>query len=93
MMFKHYVALKCLLNFNQKGITQSKILQVIVKQHEALQASATISVPQRLTNFCSMVGKKFWINFGTQWTLRHTAFRIFIKKLWFVIIVFPSDSF
>ena len=46
---------------------------------EALQASATISVSQRWTNFCSMVEKKFWINFDTQLTLRHTAFIIFKK--------------
>jgi hypothetical protein len=44
--------------------------------YEALQASATISVSQRWTNFGSMVGKNFWINFGTQSTIRHTAFRI-----------------
>ena len=44
--------------------------------NRALQASATISVSQRWSNFCSMVGKNFWIKFGTQSTLRHTAFRI-----------------
>ena len=48
--------------------------------YEALQASAMISVSQRGTNFCSMVEKKFWINFGTQSMLRHTAFRIPKKK-------------
>ena len=49
-------------------------------RYEALQASATISVSQRWNNFCSMVGKNFWINFGTQSTLRHTAFRISKKN-------------
>ena len=44
-----------------------------------MQASATISVSQRWTNFCSLVEKNFWINFATQSTLRHTAFRIFKK--------------
>ena len=42
--------------------------------------------------FASFLGKKFWITFGTKLTLRHTAFRI-SKKMWFVIIAFPSDSF
>ena len=37
--------------------------------------------------------KKFWINFGTKSKLRHTAFWISIKKLRFVILFFPSDSF
>ena len=63
------------------------------RHYEALQASTTTSVSQRWTNFCSMVRKSFWTNFYTQSTLRHTAFRIFFKKMMFVIIVFPSDSF
>ena len=44
--------------------------------YEALQASASALVSQRWTNFCSMVWKLIWINFGTQSKLRHTAFRI-----------------
>ena len=58
-------------------------------EYEALQASATISVPQRWTNFCSMVGKNLWINFGTQSTLRHTAFRISNK----IVVCNHSFSF
>ena len=50
------------------------------RHYEALQASATTSVSQRWTNFCSVVRKSFWTNFDTQSTLRHTAFRIFKKN-------------
>ena len=49
--------------------------------YEALQASTIISVSQRWTNFCSTVGKNFWIYFGTKSTLRHTALRISKKKI------------
>ena len=48
---------------------------------EALQASASTLVSQRWTNFCSMVYKLIWINFGTKSKLRHTVFRI-SKKNW-----------
>ena len=52
-----------------------------LKDYEALQASAPTLVSQRWTNCCSLVWKLFWINFGTQSKLRHTAFRI-SKKNW-----------
>ena len=43
--------------------------------YEPLQASAPILVSQRWTNWCSLVWKCFWINFGIQSKLRRTAFR------------------
>ena len=41
-----------------------------------LARSAPTLVSQRWTNCCSVVWKLFWIDFGTQSKLRHTAFRI-----------------
>ena len=44
--------------------------------YEPLQTSTPTLVSQRSTNCCSLVCKLFWINFGTQLKLRHTALRI-----------------
>ena len=58
---------------------ENKKSEKINKNYEALQASALTLVSQRWTDFCSMAWTFFWITFGIQLTLRHTAFRISTK--------------